>query len=87
LTVKFNRIVDNCIGVTTSIGANIAEGNGYGKEKEEARYFRIALRSAYELDNWFQILLDAKLLKDRAKLQEIEGRNLEVVKMLTTLMR
>ncbi len=85
VSIKFNRIIDDSVGAITSIGANIAEGNEYGKGKEKSRYFKIALRSAYELDNWLQVLIDSGLLKDKETLREIEKRNLEVIKILITL--
>lgn len=87
MPIRFNRIIDNSIGATTSIGANIAEGNEYGEAKEKIRYFKISLRSAFELDSWLQILIDSNLLKDKERLDKIEKTNIEVIKMLTALIR
>ncbi len=84
--VKFayTGIVSQCIGSATSIGANIAEGNAAQKSKK--RYFEIALNSAYEFDNWIQILKDSdRICDDKKKLCEIEKENIEVIKILSTL--
>ncbi len=84
--VKFvyATIVSQCIGAATSVGANIAEGNAAQKSKK--RYFEIALNSAYEFDNWIQILKDSGgICDDKNKLYEIENENIEVIKILSTL--
>jgi len=84
--VKFAyaEVVSQCVGSATSIGANIAEGNAARKSKK--RYFEIALNSAYEFDNWIQILKDSdRICDDKKKLCEIEKENIEVIKILTTL--
>jgi four helix bundle protein len=47
---KYERIISQCIGSATSIGANIAEGNNSGL-KQKLAYFRVALNSAYEFDD------------------------------------
>lgn len=80
---KYARIADQCIGAATSIGANIAEGNSVRTKKERERYFEIALGSAYELDNWIQILKDSTFVcLDKNKLPELEKQNIEIIKIL-----
>ncbi len=84
--VKFvySTIVSQCIAAATSVGANIAEGNAAQKSKK--RYFEIALNSAYEFDNWIQILKDSDgVCGDKSKLSEIEKENIEVIKILSAL--
>ena len=78
------------IGAVSSGGANIAEGNGDYKGKEFPRYLRIALASAHETDNWVQVFKDSTALKrfvSRDKLGELEGLNIEVIRMLNTLVK
>ena len=83
---KYARITDQCIGAATSIGANIAEGNVSRTAKQKASYFQIALDSSYELDNWLQILKDAKAIcSDRENLSAIEKENIEVIKILSII--
>ena len=80
-----NRVVDQFIGSSTSVGANIAEGSSSRKGREYIRYLEIALRSATETDNWIQIFKDSKPINeiiDLNRLQKIESTNIEVIKML-----
>ena len=48
--VKENKIpfslIDQLVRSSTSVGANIIEGQGSGSTKELLRYYRIALKSA-----------------------------------------
>ncbi|MDD5618121.1 MAG: four helix bundle protein [Candidatus Omnitrophica bacterium] len=48
---RYSRIVGQCLGAATSIGANIAEGNSARTGKQRISYFDIALNSGYEFDN------------------------------------
>ncbi len=83
---KYERIMVQCVTSATSIGANIAEGNAAGSESRKRSYFEIALNSGYEFDNWLQVLKDSRIIgSDKAGLLEIEKRNIEVIKILTTL--
>jgi len=74
----------------SSIGANIAEGHSSYEGKEYPHYLKIALRSAYETDHWLQIL---KSLPSSNKsinndyVSEIESLNIEVIKMLITMIK
>jgi len=75
-----------CLNAATSIGANIAEGNAAFSKKEKQRYFKIALNSGYEIDNWLQILKDSdNICTDTKSLVCTEEQNIEVIKMLTKL--
>ncbi|MFH1406805.1 MAG: four helix bundle protein [Candidatus Omnitrophota bacterium] len=60
---KCENIARQFLSAITSISANIAEGSGGYKDKEFVRFLNIALRSAYETDNWIQLMNDSKLGK------------------------
>ncbi len=84
--LKHSKIIGQCIGSATSIGANIAEGNSSSTDKGKKRYFEIALNSSYEFDNWLQILKDSdNICPNKVKLVEIEKQNIEVIKILSKL--
>ena len=86
---KYDRIISQCLQAVTSIGANIAEGNSSASEKDKLRFFEIALKSAYEFDNWVQVSKDSDAFKKRIKkgnLTDIEKRNIEVIKILSRLL-
>ena len=85
---KYSRLVQQCLAASTSVGANIAEGNSAHTSKEKKRYFEIALNSSYEFDNWLQILKDSKVFKiEPVHLNSLEQSNIEVIKILTTLIK
>lgn len=85
---KHSRLVHQCLAAATSVGANIAEGNSSGTSKEKKRYFEIAFNSCYEFDNWLQIFKDSKVLKlDTVHLNGLEHSNIEVIKILATLVK
>ncbi len=84
---KYGRIIDQCFGCVTSVGANIAEGNESATHKQKESYFQIALNSAYEFDNWLQILKDGEIITDKEKLAVIEKENVEVIKILCTIIK
>jgi four helix bundle protein len=84
------RFADQLVGAVSSIAANIAEGHGDYSGKEFPRYLRIALASAHETDNWVQVFKDSTTLKgfvSREELNELEGLNIEVIRMLNTLIK
>lgn len=83
---KHARIINQCIASSTSIGANIAEGNSAHTDREKKRYFGIAHNSSYEFDNWLQILQDSRTIcSDRESLISIEKQNVEIIKILSKL--
>jgi len=83
---KYSRIMSQCLGAATSIGANLAEGNSTGTNKEKRRYFEIALNSSYEFDNWLQILKDSDTIFEKnGVLSKMEEQNIEVIKFLSKL--
>lgn len=74
----------------TSVGANIAEGYGSFQEKEYQTFLVFALRSAWERDNWLTLLRDSTDLKGRFDsnlLESMQSRNIEVIRMLSAIIR
>ncbi|MFC1704279.1 four helix bundle protein [Candidatus Omnitrophota bacterium] len=85
---KYSRIIGQCLSAATSVGANIAEGNSARSKKQKESYLQIALNSSYEFDNWLQILKDSKVIcNDIKTLALIETANIEVIKILSTLIQ
>ncbi|MBI5025442.1 MAG: four helix bundle protein [Nitrospirae bacterium] len=86
---KFDNIFKQFISSITSISANIAEGSGGFKDKEFVRFLNIALRSAYEADNWISLIKDSKIIENKGcnKIEIIEAQNEEIVKMLVKLIQ
>ena len=84
---RYGRIIDQCLGCVTSVGANIAEGNESAAPKQKESYFQIALNSAYELDNWLQVLKDTEIIPDKEKISIIEKENIEVIKILCKIVK
>jgi S23 ribosomal protein. len=84
---KHEIIAEQFLAAITSVGANIAEGSGGYKNKEFVRFLNIALRSAFEADNWLQVIKDSNLIGQLKALNELENNNLEVIKMLIALIR
>jgi four helix bundle protein len=68
-----------------SIGANLAEGCGRRTNAEMARFIRIAMGSASELDHHLLLCKDLGFLEDQ-KYQRIVGELNEIRKMLTGLL-
>ena len=90
-------VVRQLLRAVTSIGANIAEGYGRHEGKEYTRFLEIAYgpdfvgmpidrHSANEVDNWLNVLNDAKLM-NQAIASELLKDNEEVLKILITMIR
>lgn len=78
------RITSQIIRASTSIAANIAEGNGRGTRKDYAHFVSIARGSAAELETFLIIIKRLEL----APLPVVEGllnRTEEVARMLNAL--
>jgi four helix bundle protein len=70
----------------SSIAANIAEGCGRGGNLDFSRFLHIAMGSASELEYHLLLARDLGLLANSAHGQ-LEGRVVEVKRMLTSLIR
>jgi len=84
---KYQSVGKQFLAAITSISANIAEGSGGYQDKEFVRFLNIALRSAFEVDNWLQLIKDAKIITMTSRLEKMESSNLEVIRMLVKLIR
>jgi four helix bundle protein len=69
-----------------SIGANIAEGCGRRSDGEMKRFLQIARGSASELEYHFLLARDLQLL-DNGEFKNLEGKVLEVQRMLAPLVQ
>jgi four helix bundle protein len=69
-----------------SIGANIAEGCGRRSDGEMKRFLQIARGSATELGYHFLLARDLQLL-DKDEFKNLEGKVLEVQRMLASLVQ
>ena len=79
---KFENIFKQFINAITSVGANIAEGSGDFKRREFIRFLNIALRSAFEVDNWINLIKDGKILgtDNTSILDVIKTENEQIIK-------
>ena len=84
-----SRVVgEQMIRSSTSVSANIAEGQSSGSNREFNRILRIAYREAKETDNWLQVIRVSRKLaapEILALVSSIEDKNIEVIKMLSGL--
>ncbi|MGD0795046.1 MAG: four helix bundle protein [Dehalococcoidales bacterium] len=78
--------VKQLLRAATSIGANIAEGYGRSGGKEYARFLQIAYGSANEVDNWLNVMRDARLMEPDI-FAELVKDNEEILKILAAMMR
>jgi four helix bundle protein len=70
----------------SSIGANIAEGCGRGGDAEICRFLRIAIGSAFEVENHLLLARDLEFLKSEQH-RALEEQIREVQKMLGAFIR
>ena len=83
-------IGDQLLRASTSISANIAEGHGSYRGKEYGRFLSYSLRSAYETENWLLKLEDSPVVRQRINIEPVKtiaALNIEIIKMLTVLMK
>jgi len=69
-----------------SIPSNIAEEYGRLYEKEIIRFLYIALESASELETLLIVSSELKFI-DELKFDELKDKNIEIIKMLSGLIR
>ena len=69
-----------------SIPANIAEGSGRGGDAELARFLRIAMGSAYEVEYHLLVAHELSFLTTD-QYQQLDGQIAEVIRMLAGLIK
>lgn len=79
-------LVDQLIRAAASIGANLAEGYGRLYKLDYRRFVSIARGSSFELEYWIDLVVEIRP-QDKGFLAEIASSNVEVLKMLTGMMR
>ncbi|MEI8061290.1 MAG: four helix bundle protein [Candidatus Berkelbacteria bacterium] len=75
-------ISDQLLRSSTSIGANIIEGQSSSSKKDFARFFQIALKSANESEYWIGLLIDSELTVDKVKLNILLAELQEICRIL-----
>ena len=78
------RLTSQIIRASSSIPANIAEGNGRNTRRDYAHFVSIARGSAAELET-FLIIIQRLELAPRAKVQALLERTEEIGRMLNAL--
>ncbi|KPJ66776.1 hypothetical protein AMJ44_07840 [candidate division WOR-1 bacterium DG_54_3] len=88
--ISLNVIGRQLMKFITSISADIAEGHQSFVGGEHSTFLNYALRSAYESNNWPVLLVGSPRLNgkyNKALLESIRSRNIEVIKMLSTIIK
>ncbi|NLK96552.1 MAG: four helix bundle protein [Epulopiscium sp.] len=71
---------------TTSISANLAEGNGQTFPKKEYTFFNTALGSANEVRNWLEQAYRRGYIQ-KSEFDELDGLTIEIIKMIIGRMK
>lgn len=74
------------IRAATSIGANIAEGNGQLYKKKQINFLNNALGSASETRHWLVIAADNGYISQE-DYDKLEEKTVEIIKMLISFIR
>jgi len=74
------------IRAVTSIGANVAEGNGQLYRKKQINFFNNALGSASELRHWLVVALDNGYIS-KEDYDKLEQKTIEIIKMLIAFIK
>ncbi|TSC88765.1 MAG: 30S ribosomal protein S23 [Microgenomates group bacterium Gr01-1014_5] len=79
-------LVNQLVRAISSEGANLAEGYGRYYSQDYRRFISISRGSAFEVDYWLEIIIELNLFP-RKRLDEFSEQNLEIIKLLTTMMK
>lgn len=79
-------LVKQVVRSVSSIGANIAEGYGRHYQKSYRQFLAVARGSSFETDYWLDVVLETKKF-DEVSIREFSLKNIELMKILTTLMK
>ncbi|KPL04506.1 MAG: hypothetical protein AMJ73_04200 [candidate division Zixibacteria bacterium SM1_73] len=88
--ISLNVIGRQLMKFITSMSADIAEGHQSFVGKRYSAFLNYALRSTYGSDNWLTLSVDSPRLNgkiDKALLESIRSRNIEVIKKLSTIIK
>jgi four helix bundle protein len=87
--MKDNKIpfslIDQLVRSSTSVGANIMEGQGSGSTKELIRYYRIALKSANETKYWLRLVKEGFQLSENNKMMIASKEVEELSKIIASI--
>lgn len=86
---RYGTIINQYLRAISSVGANIAEGYGRHYKKSYRHFLSIARGSTFEAEYWLEIMLKLKVCnqQDTKIIKEIQNDNIEIIKMLTSLMK
>lgn len=83
---RYQSITDQSLRSVSSIGANIAEGYGRHYQKSYRQFLSIARGSCFESEYWFEIMIKLEIY-DARLLKNFQDQLVEIIKMLTVLMK
>lgn len=78
-------LIDQLVRSSTSVGANVIEGQGSGSTKELIRYYRIAMKSANETKYWLRLVKEGFELKDNSKIEDACNEIEELTKIIASI--
>lgn len=79
-------IIEQLLRASASVGANIVEGYGRGSRADYKRFLRISKGSSLEVEYWINFLIMVRP-QDKKFLENALNINVEVLKMLTTILK
>lgn len=79
-------LIDQLIRAATSVCANLAEGYGRLYKQDYRRFVSIARGSSFEVECWLDFIIQIHP-KDKQFLEEILNSNIQVLKMLSSMMK
>jgi len=79
-------LINQLFRAISSVGANIAEGYGRHYEGSLKQFYAIARGSSFESDYWLEVINNLNMF-DKNSISNFSDRNVELSKMLTSLMK
>ncbi len=86
----FREIGSQMFRAATSAEVNIAEGHSCHRGHEYERFLEYSYRSAFEYNNWLEILSESNELRaaiDLEETQSLQSGNRETIALLTNLLK
>lgn len=81
-----NALSNQIVRSGTSVGANVEEAQDALSKKDFIHSMTIALKEARETNYWLKIISKAGLISD-SRLKNITDENIELIKILTTIVK